>query len=57
MVDVAVQGLIHSEHKPSHTTSFPHAPHPGGSDCVRAADNLSNQAISRGFPDEPVAEI
>jgi hypothetical protein len=34
MVDVAVQGLVHSEHEPSHTTSFPHAAHPRGSDCV-----------------------
>jgi len=25
MVDVAVQGLVHSEHEPGHTTSFPHA--------------------------------
>src|SRR5512138_3730285 len=25
MVDVAVQGLVHSEHELSHTTSFPHA--------------------------------
>src|SRR5205823_2026013 len=23
MIDVAVQGLVHSEHEPSHTTSFP----------------------------------
>src|SRR5262245_51279010 len=28
MVDVAVQGLVHSEHELSHTTSFPHAAHP-----------------------------
>src|SRR6058998_876892 len=34
MVDVAVQRLVHSEHEPSHTTSFPHAAHPRGSDCV-----------------------
>src|SRR5688572_14514332 len=34
MVDVAVQGLVHSEHEPSHTTSFPRAAHPRGSDCV-----------------------
>src|SRR5207344_614348 len=34
MVDVAVQGLVHSEHEPGHTTSFPHAAHPRGSDCL-----------------------
>src|SRR5687767_5761553 len=33
MVDVAVQGLVHSEHEPGHTTSFPHAAHPRGSDA------------------------
>src|SRR5688572_2493718 len=32
MVDVAVQGLVHSEHELSHTTSFPLAAHPRGSD-------------------------
>src|SRR5262245_47532075 len=32
MVDVAVQGLVHSEHELSHTASFPHAAHPRGSD-------------------------
>src|SRR5262245_39602782 len=30
VVDVAVQGLVHSEHELSHTTSFPHAAHPRG---------------------------
>src|SRR5574341_2613239 len=34
MVGVAVQGLVHSEHDPSHATSFAHAAHPRGSDCV-----------------------
>src|SRR5215470_8742354 len=34
MVDVAVQGLVHSEHELSHTTSFPHAAYPRGSDCI-----------------------
>src|SRR5262249_44802804 len=34
MVDVAVQGLVHSEHEPSHPASFLHAAHPRGSDCV-----------------------
>src|SRR3990172_7189963 len=33
MVDVAVQGLVHSEHEPSHITSFLHAAHARGSDC------------------------
>src|SRR5512144_882480 len=28
MVDVTVQGLVHSEHELSHITSFPHAAHP-----------------------------
>jgi hypothetical protein len=31
VVHVAVQGLVHSEHEPSHTTSFPHVSHPRGS--------------------------
>src|SRR5581483_6260558 len=30
MVDVAVQGLVHSEHEFSHITSFLHAAHPRG---------------------------
>src|SRR4029450_10256513 len=34
VVDVAVQRLVHSEHEPSHPTSFPHAAHPRGSDCA-----------------------
>src|SRR6478736_7096728 len=34
MVDVAVQGLIHAEHEPRHSTSFPHAAHPRASDWV-----------------------
>src|SRR5437763_12585527 len=37
MVDVAVQGLVHSEHELSHThflSFFPYAAHPRGSDCV-----------------------
>ena len=34
MVDVAVQRLVHSEHELSHITSFLHAAHPRGSDCV-----------------------
>src|SRR5262249_50787635 len=39
MVDVAVQGLVHSEHELSHATSFPHATRPCGSHRVRAADH------------------
>src|SRR5687767_5087578 len=31
MIDVAVQGLVHSEHELSHTTACPHAGHPRGS--------------------------
>src|ERR687898_408171 len=34
MVDVAVQRLVHSEHEPSHPTSFPYAAHPRRSDCL-----------------------
>jgi hypothetical protein len=28
MIDVAIQGLVHSEHELSHRSSFPHTAHP-----------------------------
>src|SRR4029453_19597779 len=33
MVDVAVQGLVHSEHELGHPTSFPHAASPSSATC------------------------
>src|SRR4026209_710180 len=43
MVDIAVQGLVHSEHELSHTTSLPHAAHPR---C-----DASLRCLGREFPD------
>jgi predicted Zn-dependent protease len=40
MIDVAVQGLVHSEHELGHTTSFPYAAHPRGADCVMNHENF-----------------
>src|SRR5678816_551011 len=47
MVDVAIQGLVHSEDEPGHSTSFPHAAHPRGSDCVMQSvvDRLISQVL------------
>jgi hypothetical protein len=44
MVDVAVQGLVHSEHEPSHTLPFLTRQIPGDSSYARSQLSFSEAA-------------